>query len=199
MASPWKTLWFHPRQTVRAVLDRDASYMLLPLIFSYGIFDALDYLCKRNAGDTMSLAQIAAIALVLGPIRGIISVFVATLVCALTGRWLGGRADRGNLQIAFAWSIPPYLVAGLLGLPAMAFFGAEYFKSEPNLGEGPEVALLVFAPLVLQVPLLIWSIVLYVQGVAELQGFSAWRALGSIVLATLIVAVPVLGLVYLLS
>jgi len=166
-----------------------ASVSSLP---SPGISGALDRAAWRNLGDKFSLTTILVIAILGGPIGNILGIYVRTGLFWWTGKWIGGNADASQVRAAVAWSYLPLCASLILWIPQLVLFGTESFTNEtPRLDEsiGLEVAFIGFSAA--KLALLAWSFVIFFNCLGEVQGFSAWKAVGNYFLALLLVAVPV--------
>jgi hypothetical protein len=185
--NPFLTIWTRPRATIRGIVDTDAGRHFIPLAVASGVVQTLDRAVGGNAGDALALSFLLVLAVVLGPISGLISVYLLAWFLGMTGRWFGRRAAPEHLSAAVAWSNVPILAA----LPVLAiglwFFGGDWFKAatrmpETNLALG--VVLLVCGAV--RLILAVWWFVVLLKCVGEVQRFSAWAALGSLILAGLI-------------
>lgn len=161
-----------------------------------GIYHALDRASGRNAGDRLPGFAIALLVLLVGPLGGVLKVYVSAALLHLTGRWLRGGASSEQLRTAVAWGGVPVLVSLALWLPLLLLVGGEMFSdTTPRLQAGGLPTTIFFVILAAQVVLGIWSFVLSIKAVAEAQDFSAWRALANFVLAGSILLVPILVVV----
>lgn len=185
-------MWLHPRATVRHLVETRPQYGVLLLTVLGGIAQSLDRMSGRNAGDSMALPAVLVLAVVLGPIGGVIGLYVGAWLVSVTGRWIGGEAEPEPIRTALAWGNLPNVAGLLLWLPALALVGREMFtESTPVLEAQPWLAIF-FLPLGLAwVVLGVWSLVLLLQGLGEVQQFSAWRALGNLVLSALVIVIPI--------
>ncbi len=108
--NPFLTIWTRPRATIRGIVDTNPFLHVVPLAMIGGIVQTLDRAIQQNAGVTLSLQAILALAVFLGPIGGLIGLFVGGWLTRTTGRWLGGRATPEQMRAAIAWASLP--VAG---------------------------------------------------------------------------------------
>jgi hypothetical protein len=84
----------------------------------------------------------------------------------------------------------------ILWIPEIALFGQETFTSEtPGIDADPSKALYLIGFGVVEVTIAIWASVVFLKCIGQLQGFSAWKALGNSLLAGLVIAIPVAILV----
>jgi len=125
-------------------------------------------------------------------------VFVLCLVALLRrwpGRWLGGFASSRDLRAALAWGCVPSLLAGAALLVALLVPGLDLFPTPP-----PELQSVPFALATyglgskIQLVAGVWSLFTMIKCIAEVQGFSAWRALGNYLLAILMMIVVIVAI-----
>jgi hypothetical protein len=78
-----------------------------------------------------------------------------------------------------------------LWVPELALFGDELFTSHtPRLYSNPLLGLGLLGFGVLEIVVGVWAIVIFLKALGQVQGFSAWKALGNTLLASLVVLVP---------
>jgi hypothetical protein len=195
--NPWVTIWLHPRRTIRAILNRDVTYMVLAIAAVGGISQVLGRMADRNAADKISFPVILLMAAVIGPIGGILGLYFGSWLLRVTGRWLGGSASGEEVRCSVAWGSVPAVWGSILWVPAIALTGSGLFKSEMPESIGQIAVLMALALLIVQVATAIWSLITGLHCLGEVQGFSAWRALGNMILAGVIVMVPVIVLIIL--
>lgn len=195
---PWRDVWTRPRETVRHLVREGADGRILAIAALCGIGAVLNQASRRNVADFVNMSDIMMLALLVGPAIGALTLYAGAWLTAWTGRFLGGDASPEPLRIALAWSAVPNAVAAALWLLAALLMGRDLFSSAaPGLVSPLLVLPLLVFGLVLMV-LGVWSLYLMAQAVTEVQGYaSAWRGLGNVILASLlvIVAVMLLGFV----
>ena len=185
-------MWLHPRVTIRGILSHDATYLVLPLAAVGGISQALNRLAQKNAADTLSFPVILLMACALGPLGGIVGLYVGSALVRVAGRWIGGDASAEEIRAAFAWGAVPTLWGAVLWIPVLALTGSALFASEFPETLGTTLLLSAGALMIVQLVTAIWGFITALHCLGEVQGFSAWRALGNIILAGAIVIVPLL-------
>jgi hypothetical protein len=186
--NPWLTIWTRPRDTVKAIVASNPKYGFLILSAIYG------FPCLLNVAQGMSLIEAWAIvpillaALVFAVFVGMISITVTSLLISWTGKWLNGSASYLSVRAAVAWSNVPNAINVILWLAMIAYFGGSIFSSGftrmPFTGTDQGIVMSVF---LIQSVLAIWSLVILINGVAQVQGFSGWKALLNVALAFLII------------
>jgi hypothetical protein len=196
--NPFLTIWTRPRVTIRRIVDTNPSLHVVPLAMAGGVIQTIDRAVQRNAGDVLSLPAIIALAVFLGPFGGLIGLFVGGWFTRTTGRWLGGRATPEQVRAAIAWSFIPGLATIPILIVQIGFFGRDLFtQSKLTVGSDSFLTVVLMVTGVLEVVLGIWSFVILLKCVGEVQGFSAWKALGSLILIFLVIFVPIMLLVIL--
>ncbi|MGY0653103.1 YIP1 family protein [Luteimonas sp. A537] len=190
-------MWSRPRETIQSIVSRDPTHLVVPLAALSGISEALDKASTKSLGDSMELPAIFALAIVAGAISGVVGLYILCYLLKLSGRWLGGKSSSVNIRAATAWSSVPIIWALLLWVPELLIFGKDLFTTAaPSITARPAV---YFGFLGVELAIAIWGVVVFCKALGQVQAFSAWRALGSAVLAFFIVALPILLLGFLVS
>ncbi len=194
---PYKTIWTSPRQTVRRIIAVNPSLHVIALVCLAGVGQALDRASSRNAGDNLPLVAILGTACLVGPLGGIFMLWFGSHMIQLTGKWIGGVGKREHIKTAIAWSYVPSAFAVLLWIPMILLVGMDVFTEEmPSIEARPLLLAPFLAIVFTQVILSIWSFVLLCNTIAEVQRFrSAWRGLGNVILAALVLFVALFTVV----
>lgn len=175
--NPWTSIWFRPRATIQHVVDTELEKHVVALAALSGIVQALDNASGRNLGDALPFPVVLGLAFILGPILGLIGVYLWAWLLRWTGRWLGGRATLPQLRTAIAWGSVPMIAAGVPLLLMLILIGPELFtESTPRLDAQPTRSLVFLGLVVVQLVMALWGIVTLLKTVAQVQGFSVWRA-----------------------
>lgn len=145
----------------------------------------------------MGLMSILLLALLAGPIFGVINLYIFTGLIQWTGdKWLGGKGTDKTIKAAIAWSHVPTIEAVTLWVPAILLFGQEYFTGG-TAGAGNS---LNFSPAykglgVVDSVITIWTFIILLKCVGQAQGFSAWKALANLILSALVLIFLLLPIV----
>lgn len=182
--NPWRSMWTQPRATMQQIVDSDPDRHVLLLAAIAGMSHSLDNASMNHTGDTLALPVIFMIAILLGPIGGIIGLYVGAALLGWTGKWIGGKADFRLVRSSMAWSNVILVWTLLLWIPLLGLFGKEIFMSEmPTLEGLPTLGWVLVAVSVVELVLVVWMIVVFLKCLGQVQGFSAWLALGNVILA----------------
>ncbi len=190
--NPFLSIWMRPRQTVRALVETNPNSYVIMLSGLAGIVRALDRTMQQDLRAPMGTMIVMAV--IIGFLGGLFSLWLISHLLKTTGDWIGGKATREHLRTAYAWSaVPSIVMLGVWGL-MIGLIGEDLFRGKlPDPELNPEIAAPLMFSLLAVVVLSVWSIVLYANTVAEVQGFrSAWKGLLNIVLSALVVIIPIM-------
>jgi len=188
----WITIWYRPRPTIRRIVATDPKKFVLAIAWMAGALAALD---AQVAVATIDYPPDLPHLPHLGPIGVAIAAIIFGLISIVTlyggaalYRWasliLGGTADAVEVRAALAWSQVPglYLEVVIIIVTALGLY-------RPSMSG-------VVSPLTLIETIVgIWVFVLSLKCLGEVNHFSAWRALGAIVLGTLATLGVLIGIV----
>jgi len=196
--SPFISIWVKPRATIREIVDTDPTKYVLLLSALSGVSQALDNASRQNAGDSLPLIVIFITCFLLGPIGGIISLYIGGAIFRWSGSWFGGRATSEEVRAAIAWSSVPAIIISLpVWVILLLLYGQENFtRATPRMDANPTLALFISLPLLFAtITAGIWSLVLLIKCVGEVHRFSAWNALAAIILGPLVFIIPIFCLI----
>ena len=186
---PWATIWTRPRATIRRIVETDVRYQVAFLAILSG---ALIWLERRwsNPSTAPAFPMLVVIAVIVGAMLGIIELYVNGALLKWAGAALGGVASYAEVRAALAWSRVPVIVAITIGLLAILLGTGGPMLGGESPASGASL-LLVHGALVL------WGFVVMLKCIGEVHRFSAWRALGSILLIALAIVVILAALILL--
>jgi hypothetical protein len=195
--NPYVAIWTRPRATIRGIVDADPTYRVVPLAILEGIAASVKWASDLKAGESMSLPKVLALVILLGPVVGLAALYLAAWLLRMTGG-AAGKAKPAEIRAATAWSAVPSLATLPIWIIMIVYFGRALFTAEvQNLYGSLKLVLAHLATGLLELVLSIWTLVVLLKCLSEIQGFSAWKALASTLLSLLVVAVPFTVLVLL--
>jgi hypothetical protein len=185
----------HPRGAIRIVLQRASVRTTWVLAALAGVSQAIPRaMSPGSAAGDLPMAVMVPVVVGGAALLGLGWLFLQGALLTWTGRWLGGRARSGAIRAAVAWAEVPGLLGMLLWVPRYLMLGPRLFARPDALaGQNLPLALAGAGFGVLQTALEVWALVLLVHALAEVQEFSAARALGNLILSVVLPAAP-LGL-----
>lgn len=179
-SNPWIEIWLHPREVLKEQLQRDPRRWVLTLAIINGVVSGLSWAIaswtKYAQVSPIINGLIFTLILVLGAILGVLSLYLASWIYKVTGRWLKGKGDFTAVKCAVGWSYYPYLVAGLFGILNMLTVRI------PLLG--------LFFGLIMAV-LTVWSFIISLKLLGQAHDFSAWRALAMVFITVVLIFIVI--------
>jgi hypothetical protein len=188
----WFTIWYQPRATIRRIVDTDPRKFVLAIAWCAGAVAALNSALMASATHLPSgaphLPQFGpmgiAFAAILFGLFSIVGLYAAGALYRWSGHILGGTATAVEVRAALAWAQVPGLylaavtiIATMLGLIT------------------PTVPPSISTFNVIESIIAIWLTIIALKCLGEVHRFSAWRALGAILLGSFAVIAVVFGVV----
>jgi hypothetical protein len=194
--NPFLTIWTRPRATMRGIVDVNPNFRVLPIAMLGGILETVQFESVLGAGEQLSVPTILVIAVVLGPLVGLALLYAGAWLVEMSCRLLRGQARSSEVRSALAWSSIPLLATIPIWIIRGALLGRELFTFEKSsLLANLTLTYILIATFIPELVLQVWWLVITVKALGEVQKFSAWRALNSLLL---LIAPPVLLVVILL-
>ncbi|MCW8091414.1 YIP1 family protein [Alteromonas sp. ASW11-130] len=196
--NPWRSIWFTPRRTIQYIIDTNPEKYVIVLAALSGFNQALGQSITEDGSESLGLILKLTLALFLGPLIGIIGLYIFAALTSFTGRWLGGASSSLNIRAAIAWSYVPNIASLFLWVPFLLMFGSELANPHsPHVATGMTPAFAIIILSLVSIVLGIWSFIIAIKCISQVQKFSIWRALANIILAGLVIAIPLLVIVML--
>lgn len=190
--APWLSIWTRPRQTIRQIVSKNPKSQFTILSGVYG-FPMLLHLAQNfSLGLQYSEMAILIGALVLCVFIGMLGISVGSALILWTGRWIGGKGSFQTIRSAVAWSNAPNIVNVVLWLILINHFRQALFIETFGQSQfaGSEMTF-VSTIFILQTIVAIWSFVILLKTVGEVQGFSAWKGLLNVLIPFFIIGIAV--------
>lgn len=193
--NPFLTIWTRPRATIRGIIEQNPSYCVLPIAVAGGILQALQFESFLSVGSEFSIPVILLIAVAVGVPLGLVLLYAGAWIVELSCRMLGGHAASRDVRAAPAWSLVPFLATIPLWIIRLVFLGRDLF----TFGKVDPFAhpVLIYGTGIPELVLSLWCLVVTVKALGEVQHFSDWRALSSmlVLLAPFVLLLVVLVVV----
>jgi hypothetical protein len=140
---------------------------------------------------------ILLMAIPIGTLWGLLQLYLLTGLFYLVGRWTGARVPFNHIRSVVAWaSLPLAATLGLWLLGTLVFGRSFFLNAEVVTATGQPGLLLSLGILYLAtLGLWVWSLVILIQGLAEVQGVSAAKAIGTVVAGLLMFGAAILMVV----
>jgi len=190
IGNPWATIWTRPRATIRRIVETDVHYQVMFLAILSGAIVWLERRWSQPA-TTGAYPLIVVAAVIVGAIAGIVELYFNGMLLKWSGSVLGGIGNYAEVRAAIAWSRVPIIVAMAIGIASILLS-----DEGPPSALGDEIPGSGAAVVILQGLFAIWGFIVMLKCLGEVHRFSAWRALGSMML--LVVAGLLIGVVAIL-
>ena len=177
--NPWVSMWSHPRDTIRAIVFNKPSYGVYYLATIFSLQSFFFYANWWSLGLKNHFSFILTLAIIFSPLIGLFWVFISGYIYYLTGRLLKGEAPSCHLRAAVAWSKIPTSINLLMWL-VLIFMSPDFVFIQD--GGGPSSIFINLISLILG----IWSLVLLIQSIREVQHFSLGRSILNVFLASIV-------------
>ena len=195
--NPYKSIWLSPRPTIQFIVDTNPTYLVLVLAALVGVYGGLSSASAEGWGYNLSAFWLFIGIVMIVPFISIIGLYLGAALTRWTGKWLGGSATQQQIRAAYAWSYIPMIAAMVLYIPLLMIYGFDLFAFSGNviLPEADpmvprQVGPLIIFVAIVETVLCVWSFIVSLHCLGQVQGFSAWRALGNQILASLVLIIP---------
>lgn len=187
--SPWLTIWTEPRATIARVVAENPNHSLWVLAGIYGFCSLMNLFQSMVLGSAIGTLGLLILAIIIAPIYGYINFSIWSWIVSWVGKWFKGHGNFRTVRAAYAWSCVPILLNIPLWLLMVVLFGHQLFMNFPDAHLLPtSQVLFLFIISIAKVVLAIWSLVIYLNALAEVQGYSILRAILNVLLAGVILA-----------
>lgn len=184
--NPWLAIWTQPRATIREIIADNPNRSLWILASIYGFCSLMNLFQSLMLGVRMSTGALFLLAVVLSPIWGYINFTVWSWFVTWTGKWFKGEGRFITIRSAYAWSCVPITLNIPLWLLMVITFGHQLFVNFSGQALSHSKVTFLFFILISKVVLAMWSLVIYLNALAEVQKFTMIRAILNVVVAALI-------------
>lgn len=188
MLNPFLTVWMHPKQTARDMIDNKPLGFIF-LLIAIGSFAAFGggYV-NSELDESMSVSILVLLSLFLGPLVGILMMFIYSGILLLFGRMLQGTGSFWDVFKAGSLTYIPSIVTGLLYYIWMIFSPDSYFSVYETSAFSVIVPLLSFV-------FSVWGVVINIAALAEAHRFSNWRAFFTLLIPFIILMIVIFAII----
>lgn len=190
--SPVFSIWVKPRETIRYIVETNPTNHVILLSMLAGVSASFTITSAYSLGNSLSLMTILVICIVLGPVYGIVSLYLMGELLRGAGSWMGGQATSEEVRAAIAWASVPAIFFLPLWIPKFLILGEELFvipiPERINITSPLGLTALGFA--VIDIVVGVWTWVIWLKSLGEVHRFSVWRALAAYILTSLVFFIP---------
>jgi len=204
--NPWIGIITQPRATTRYILDSGKwnniwglyaiiFVMMIPTMILSMVMQAPTQDLPSGMDQTFFYGMMGfmlVFMLVLGYPIGVLMVYILGYFCKLAGSWLDGVGTTAELRIAFTWS---YVASMYLNILMIIPYGliAYYNFTSPSADPVRQI-IMSLVIMAISLPVTIIYLIIASKCIGEAHRFSAWRGLGTILLAGLLWMAIIFGL-----
>ena len=196
---PLHDVWLRPRRVFRELAARPIGAVDYLLGAAQGIAGWLAFSRSQNAGVTSSVAEIFLRALLIGTPAGIASLFLLSTIYARIAIRAGRTVARNQVFHVVAYGGVPLAASLVIWVFAALLIGEVAFEQAPHPEVEGFVALLLRIQFIAYILLTLWSVVIQVMGLSEIQGVVTRKAFGLWVLGQVIAFLALLFLMILIA
>jgi Yip1 domain len=175
---PLKDVWLRPRRVFRELAAQPLGIADYLLAAAQGVGNLLA-LCRHvGAGAHSSVEAILAISFAYGAVSGVMSVYLMAVIYGRLGLRAGGKSTITQVIHVLAYGGVPMAASLVIWVLTALLAGEATFVETPRADLEAFLALLLHLQFISYVLLFIWSIVLQVMGLSEIQGLTTRKAFG---------------------
>lgn len=191
----WASIWIAPRATIRAAIEGNMMRLAFILIAISGVIRFLDQAIAKNLGDTVPFLLILVLALIAGPLLGLLGWVIGASLITWVGKWFGGLGTYREMKIALGLSnIPMAFALAAYCLDVVVLRQALFMDVEISIVQALWLLLSASITAVLGG----WSAFMGIKAVAEVHRFSSWLALLTLLILAFILVVIIFVIVFIL-
>ena len=193
-------IWFKPRMVFKYINDNQYDKYVYVLLILAGIMKSFDRAADKNMGDNLSLIFVISICILLGGLLGWISYYIYTALLSWTGKWLDGKGDTKSLLRMTSYAMIPAIFALVFIVLQVGLFGIELFQSGFDVSSYGFVSIVIyFITLIFEIILGLWSLVIFVIGLSEIQKLSIGKSILNMLLPVFIIIIPIALIAFVLG
>jgi len=184
---PWRTIWFQPKKTLETIVRINPSYQIWVFSTICGLLFYFNIAQFYSLTMKMGFLGAASLALVVSPFLGYLYLVATSWLIFITGKIVKGEASFLACRAALAWAYAPLLINLVVWICLLVIFQERLFSYFPGIEPLPSgQAYIVFGASLVQVAGAVWSLIIYLQGLVQVQGYSMTRAILNVVIAVLL-------------
>jgi Yip1 domain len=175
---PLRDVWLRPRRVFRELASRPVGITDYLLAAAQGIATWITVYRTQLTGVHAGASEILASSFLFGPMAGIFSLYLfAAIYLRLCAR-AGGTAARNQVIHVLAYGGLPMAASLILWVFTALFVGDAAIVPTPKAGADLDsfVAIVLRAQSLVFTLLALWSVVLQVMGLSEIQGFAVRKS-----------------------
>jgi Yip1 domain len=196
--NPYFSIWWHPRATIRRIVDTNPRRMVLLLVSVAALLSAGGlFITHPPVAFTLADKPVHSISpgtwqrirwyLLIGSVPyAIAGLYAMGALIRWSGSLIGGSAKAIEVRAALGWSRVVSIAGSLIWLAAISLG----LYAAPQIGGGGHFSFRSVLPSLTPMGAVtslfwIWWVVVYLECIAEVHRFSAWKAVAAWIIAWL--------------
>lgn len=177
--SPWRSIWFRPSETIEFILAENAGrrHVLFLAVTSSTLAVLAQFVFAPPLSAIISDWRVLLFVAVTGPISGVIGLYALGFFLSWIGRRLGGDASSLEMRAVIGWGAVPWIAFFAIAL--IVYAGQRMWEQAAG-ALGLTLSLLV---VILFAIAALWSLIVTLRMLAQVQNFGFLRAIASFVIA----------------
>ena len=182
-------IWFSPRIVFRYINDNSYNKYVYILIILAGINGAFGRAISKAMGNNISIIPLLVYCLILGGLIGWITFYISSVLLRWTGKLLNGKSDTGSILRVMAHAYIPKILTIIQLVPQLILYGTGLFQGKIYL-YNTTAKVVIYSSFAISLITSIWSLVLLVVGISEVQKFSIGKSILNVFLPVIIILGP---------
>ena len=196
-------IWMSPRQVFKFINENGYTKFTTILLILGGITSALNSASSRYMGDIMPLWSVLIVCLIGGGIFGWLYFYIYAVLLSWTGKWMKGVGTTKSLFRMISYALIPSLLVLFTFILRIVLIGNEEFQRNVDVFDSGFLITALFSfSLFVEIVTGIWTLVVLVIGISEVQKLSIGKSIVNLILPgvlLIIVCIPVAAIAYLLG
>ncbi len=180
-------IWIQPRKVFRFIHGTGYNNYFYLLLIVAGIISAFQRKLDKGI-EQDDVVRVVVMSVFFGGLFGWITTYVYASLISFTGKWLDGKAKTHRILRTLAYANIPFVCSIFIHL--IQLYLIKYDVLSTSFSENEQVAL-GYGFIAAKAILTLWTVVLYVIGIAEVQGFSIMNAILNLVAPVLMFLIPI--------
>jgi len=196
-------IWMSPRLVFKFINETDYTKFTTILLILAGITSALNSASTRYMGDIMPLWTVLIVCLIGGGVFGWLYFYIYAALLSWTGKWLKGKGNTKSLFRMMSYALIPSLVVLFTFILRIVLIGNEEFQRNVEILDNGFLTTTLFVfSLFVELVIGVWTLVLLVIGISEVQKLSIGKSIVNLILPgvlLIIVCIPIAAIAYLVG
>lgn len=193
-------LFRKPRTSFNRIINEKLDRYKIWLLALVGISSLLGNAISKHIGDNFGIIGILLYIIVLGPIIGIILMYLLSYFISLTGKWLKGNATTNTIVNIISYATIPLTLGIIIDILNIILFGSIIFTKGFNIHDYNTLLNIVyFLGILINFALLVEYCILVVIGISVLQGFSIAKSIFNIFLSCFVILIPLMIIIFIIG